>query len=58
MTTTEAYRQMELAERRRDRAKEKGDRAGLAIADGQAAHWAAEFVAAEAAEAARQKNAA
>ena len=40
---------MKLAEMRRDRCKAAGDRAGLAIAEGQAAHWLAEFIAAEAA---------
>jgi hypothetical protein len=53
MTIEQAYRQYELANVRIDRCKAAGDRAGLAIAEGQAAHWLAEFIAAEAASAPR-----
>lgn len=48
MTTTQAWHQYELANARIDRCKAANDRAGLAIAEGQAAHWLAEFIAAEA----------
>ena len=58
MTIEEAWRQYELANVRRDRCKAADDRTGQAIAESQAAHWAAEFVAAEAASAVARPTAA
>ena len=44
----ELWRAYRHAERRADRCREVGDLTGLAIAEGQAAHWLAEWVSAEA----------
>jgi hypothetical protein len=46
MTVAEAWRQYELAERRVDRSREAHDPTAKAIAEGQAAHWLAEYCAA------------
>jgi hypothetical protein len=51
VTIEEAWRQYELANVRIDRCKAADDRTGLAIAEGQADHWLAEFIVAEAASA-------
>ena len=50
MTHQEAYRQYELANKRLDRSREAHDPTATAIAEGQAAHWLAEYVAAIALE--------
>lgn len=47
MDRIEAWRQYELAEARVDRCKAANDLTGLAIAQGQAAHWFAEWKAAD-----------
>jgi hypothetical protein len=41
----EIWRDYAAAERRADRSRERGDRAGELIASGQAAHWFAEWLA-------------
>ena len=43
----ELWRAYRHAERRADRCRLAGDLTGLAIAEGQAAHWLSEWVAAE-----------
>jgi hypothetical protein len=53
MTATQAWHQYELANVRIDRCKAANDRTAQAIAEGQAAHWLAEFIAAEAASSPR-----
>lgn len=47
MDRIEAWRQYKAAEARRDRCLEKQDLTGLAIAEGQAAHWLAEWLIAD-----------
>jgi hypothetical protein len=48
MTAAEAWRQYRAAEARVDRCEAAADRAGQVIAESQAAHWFAEWKAAEA----------